>query len=115
MYTRLSSYNFNKSKLISADSPGFKTGGDMKSLSLCFIAFLFVQDTSLAQEPSISILPKEGFILELNSNNPQATLLFTVYNHGQSVVALDLGVESADSTYIIYIDEPDTNSFNGNI
>jgi TolB protein len=87
----------------------------MKNLSLLFIAFLLLQITSLAQEPSISISPEEGFLLELDSNNPQDTVTFTIYNNGQFPVALDLGVESADSTYILYNDEPDSNTFNGNI
>jgi Tol biopolymer transport system component len=87
----------------------------MKKLSLLFVALLFIQLTSLAQEPSISIFPEEGFLLELDSNNPQATVMFTIYNDGQFPVALDLGVESADSTYILYVDSPDSNTFNGNI
>ena len=63
-----------------------------------FVAFLFIQFTSLAQEPSISIFPEEGFLLELDSNNPQDTVSFTIYNDGQFPVALDLSIESADST-----------------
>jgi Tol biopolymer transport system component len=87
----------------------------MKNLSLLFFAFLLLQSSTLAQEPSISISPEEGFLLELDSNNPQATVMFTIYNNGQFPVALDLGVESADSTYILYIDSPDSNTLNGNI
>ena len=87
----------------------------MKISKLLFIVFFLLQYISFAQEPLISIYPEEGFILELDPNNPQATLSFTIYNDGLLPVTLDFSVESADSTYIIYVDEPDTNTFNGNI
>ncbi|MCW8803979.1 MAG: T9SS type A sorting domain-containing protein [Ignavibacteriaceae bacterium] len=87
----------------------------MKIFTLLFVAICLLQFSTLAQEPSISIFPEEGFLLELDSNSPQDTVVFTIYNDGQFPVALDLGVESADSTYILYVDSPDSTTFNGNI
>ena len=89
-----------------------------KSLSsiLSILSFLLISPPiAFAQNPLISISPEEGFIFELYPNNPQTTFMFTIFNNGQTSVSLNLKVESADSTYIIYIDEPDTATYNGNI
>ena len=83
---------------------------------LFIILVLYISPANiLAQDPIISIPHDEGFIFELDPNNPQTSVMFTIFNNGQNFVSLDLKVESADSTYILYQDEPDISTYNGNI
>jgi len=65
--------------------------------------------------PELSIFPAEGFALVLHEENPETAVTFAIYNNGEDTVSYNLHVESADSTYILYTDEPDTTTFNGNI
>ncbi|MCH8010806.1 MAG: PD40 domain-containing protein [Candidatus Marinimicrobia bacterium] len=65
--------------------------------------------------PELSIFPTEGFTLVLHEENPEAAVMFAIYNNGEDTVSYNLHVESSDSTYILYTDEPDTTTFNGNI
>ena len=83
-------------------------------ISVLFFRIVFFP-ISYAQNSSISVNPKEGFIFQLDPNNVQTSFQFTISNNEQNPVSLDLKVESADSTYILYVSEPDTNTYNGNI
>jgi len=84
------------------------------ALLLIIFSIVFVTNAG-AQENSITINPEEGFIFEFDQGNPVSTLFFTIYNSGLNSVSLTLNPESADSTYLLYVDEPDTANFNGNI
>ena len=81
----------------------------------CTAFLIAALECTSAQNPNISVIPEDGFILELDVNNPQATAQFKIYNIGGNSVSLNLSIESADSSYILYVDEPDTLTFNGNI
>jgi TolB protein len=75
-----------------------------------------IQVTTKAEsEPQISIFPPDGFSFVLHQDNPQTTVMFEIHNDGQDTVSYNLQIESSDSTYILYVDEPDTTTFNGNI
>ena len=77
-----------------------------KTLLLCAIMTEGIVQYASAQE---------GFVFELHPHDPQAMAVYTFQNKGQESVSLDIEVESADSTYILYVDEPDISTFNGNI
>ncbi len=66
-------------------------------------------------QSSLEISPSDGFILEMDMSAPKDTVDFRILNAEPDPVSLALSVESTDSTYIIYLDAPDSNSFYGNI
>jgi len=88
---------------------------NFKNFLLCIAIVIGTISNIYTQTPLISFSPNDGFRFELDMNNPQTTAVFTIFNEGLNAVSLNLNVESADSTYILYADEPDTLTLNGNI
>ena len=63
----------------------------------------------------VTVLPDSGFIVTLPEIYPSTTLSFILRNDNFETISYSMDIVSADSTYIIYTEEPDSNSFNGNI
>ena len=63
----------------------------------------------------VTVLPDSGFIVTLPEINPNISLSFILRNDNSETISYNMDIVSADSTYNIYTEEPDSNSFNGNI
>jgi len=63
----------------------------------------------------VTVLPESGFIVTLPEIFPSTTLSFILKNDNPETISYNMDIVSADSTYIIYTEEPDSTSYNGNI
>ena len=80
----------------------------MLCVNCMILASFCVAQVSLEIEPT-------GCKFEMQPTSPQVNIDLAIRNTGSDPVSLLLSVESPDSTYILYCDEPDTNNLNGNI
>ncbi len=80
----------------------------------CILFILGINEPVSAQS-LISVSQPDGFIIRIYSDNPKASAKFKIYNIGQNALDINIQNVSADSTFIVYADEPDTNTFAGNI
>jgi Tol biopolymer transport system component len=86
----------------------------MKKMLFSFVLVItFLFQALCFGEISIEVSPE--IILLLIESSSLDTVDFTILNGEAFVISLDLSLESADSTFLVYADECDSTTFNGNI